>query len=202
MKEKLNLIKSLAEFQQEVPVIFKDTEAYGYKYADLPKVLEVINPLLKNHGLAFTQMINGTSVDTVIYHVETGESIQSSTAIPQGVTLKGQNDFQVLGSAITYIRRYALSAMLGLVTDKDNDAAGEQEKKQQPQQKKPGTKREYMTPNHVRFAEFCQKIEAGAVDKLGNRITSATMQEFFACSPEAIKQFDAAEKEFLTNQNK
>ena len=39
------------------------------------------------------------------------------------------NDFQVLGSAITYLRRYAISSMLGLVTDKDNDASGEQVKK-------------------------------------------------------------------------
>lgn len=202
MKEKLNLIKALAAFQQEVPVIFKDTEAYGYKYADLPKVLEVINPLLEKHGLGFSQMINGKNIDTVVFHVTTGESIQSSTDIPQGVTLKGMNDFQVLGSAITYIRRYALSAMLGLVTDKDNDAHGEQEKKPQAPSAKPEPKKEYMTPNHVRFAEFCQKIETGAVDKLGNRITSAAMQEFFACSPEAIKQFDAAEKEFLTKNTK
>ena len=36
------------------------------------------------------------------------------------------NDFQVLGSACTYIRRYSLSSMLGIVTDKDTDAAGEQ----------------------------------------------------------------------------
>jgi hypothetical protein len=38
------------------------------------------------------------------------------------------NDFQVLGSAITYLRRYALSSILGIVTDKDVDAAGEQVK--------------------------------------------------------------------------
>ena len=38
------------------------------------------------------------------------------------------NEFQVLGSAITYLRRYALSSMLGLVTDKDTDASGEQVK--------------------------------------------------------------------------
>ena len=36
------------------------------------------------------------------------------------------NQFQVLGSAVTYIRRYALSSMLGIVTDKDTDASGEQ----------------------------------------------------------------------------
>jgi len=51
---------------------------------------------------------------------------ESKANIPQGVQLKGMNDFQVLGSAITYIRRYALSSALGLVTDKDIDAAGEQ----------------------------------------------------------------------------
>ena len=36
------------------------------------------------------------------------------------------NEFQVLGSAITYIRRYAISSALGLVTDKDTDAGGQQ----------------------------------------------------------------------------
>jgi hypothetical protein len=50
--------------------------------------------------------------------------------IPQGVQLKGMNDFQVLGSAITYLRRYSLSAALGLITDVDTDASGEQEKPQ------------------------------------------------------------------------
>jgi len=125
MKE---LYKALAEFQQEVPVILKDTTGYGYKYADLPAIFKVINPLLKKRGLGFTQMINGTNVDTTIFHIKTGEAISSSTAIPQGVSLKGMNDFQVLGSAITYIRRYALSAMLGLITDKDTDASGEQVK--------------------------------------------------------------------------
>ena len=125
MKE---LYKALAEFQQEVPVILKDTTGYGYKYADLPAILKVINPLLKKHGLGFYQSINGVSVSTIIFHVKTAEQIESSTAIPQDVKLKGSNEFQVLGSAITYIRRYALSAMLGLITDKDTDASGEQVK--------------------------------------------------------------------------
>jgi len=124
-----NLYKSLAEFQQEVPVIHKATQGYGYSYADLPAIFETINPLLKKHGLGFTQLINGTSLKTVVFHVETGENIESDTAIPQGVQLAKMNEFQVLGSAITYIRRYALSAMLGLVTDKDTDAGGEQIKK-------------------------------------------------------------------------
>lgn len=121
-----NLFKALADFQQEVPVIHKGTQGYGYSYADLPKILEVINPLLKKHGLGFTQLINDTNLVTCLFHVESGETIESTTAIPQNVALKGMNDFQVMGSAITYVRRYAISSMLGLVTDKDTDASGEQ----------------------------------------------------------------------------
>ena len=124
-----SLFKALADFQQEVPVIHKGTTGYGYSYADLPAIFDKINPLMKKHGLGFTQLLNGEFLDTVIFHIESGENIKSSVVIPVGVQLKGMNDFQVLGSAITYLRRYALSAALGLVTDKDTDASGVQEVK-------------------------------------------------------------------------
>lgn len=127
-----NIYKAIADFQQEVPVIHKGTSGYGYSYADLPAIFEVINPLMKKHGLGFYQGVEGSAVKTVVFHVESGEQVESSTDIPQGVSLAKMNDFQVLGSAITYIRRYALSAMLGLVTDKDTDASGEQTKKATP----------------------------------------------------------------------
>jgi len=131
-KEQQSLFKSLAAFQQEVPVIHKETKGYGYSYADLPTIFDKINPLLQKHNLGFTQPIMGNCVKTIVFHTETGETIESLTEIPQGVQLKGMNDFQVLGSAITYIRRYALSSILGLVTDKDTDAAGEQTKPSKP----------------------------------------------------------------------
>lgn len=123
-----NIYKALADFQREVPVILKDTSGYGYKYADLPAIFETINPLLKKHGLGFYQAVNDNKIKTVVFHIESCEQIESDTNIPQGVQLKGMNDFQVLGSAITYIKRYALSSLLGLVTDKDTDASGEQVK--------------------------------------------------------------------------
>jgi len=118
-----NLYKALADFQQEVPVIYKGTQGYGYSYADWPTILDVINPLMKKHGLGFYQAVNNSSLKTVVFHIETGEIIESETNIPQDVQLKGMNPFQVLGSGITYIRRYALSSLLGLVTDKDTDGA-------------------------------------------------------------------------------
>lgn len=170
-----NLFKALADFQQEVPVIIKNSQGYGYQFADLPKIFEVINPLLKKHGLGFTQLIEDKSIITVLFHVESGERLDSKTDIPQGVTLKGMNDFQVLGSAITYIRRYALSSALGLVTDSDPDANGVKEKPTQQSQPKQETKSEpkedkpkvdkWMTEKQ--FEELKQKTKAEIKKYLG-----------------------------------
>jgi hypothetical protein len=129
MKEetkKVSIYSSLSAFQSECPVILKETKGYGYNYADLPTIFKVINPLLKKNGLGFTQLLNGTTIETILFHVETSETIKSVTDIPQDVKLKGMNDFQVFGSATTYIKRYSLSSILGIVTDLDNDASGEQ----------------------------------------------------------------------------
>ena len=123
MKSKTKLFKALADFQQEVPAIYEGSTGYGYKYADLKQILAVINPILKKHKLGFTQLLNNSSLETIVFHTESGENISSSVEIPQDVTLKGMNAFQVLGSAITYYRRYSLSSILGLVTDSDNDAS-------------------------------------------------------------------------------
>jgi hypothetical protein len=147
-----HLLKSLAAFQQEVKVIHKGTQGYGYSYADLPKIFEEINPLLQKHGLGFTQLINSQDglnyLKTILFHVESGESIDSNTLIPY-VQLKGMNDFQSFGSGVTYFRRYCLSTILGIVTDKDTDASGEQEK----------PKKE--TLDNKRFLEALKAIEQG-----------------------------------------
>ncbi len=124
-----HLFKALAAFQQEVKPIFKGTKGYGYSYADLPTIFDKINPLLNKHGLGFTQLINTHEEDnylnTIIFHVESGETLESNTLIPQ-VSLKNMNDYQSFGSGVSYFRRYCISSSLGLVTDKDTDAAGEQ----------------------------------------------------------------------------
>tara|TARA_R110000824_G_scaffold167421_1_gene344392 strand:- start:517 stop:1086 length:570 start_codon:yes stop_codon:yes gene_type:complete len=119
-----NLFKALAAFQQECPIIHKGTQGYGYSYADLPTILKTINPLLAKHGLGFTQPVDLDTIQTIIFHVESGEQLTSSTLMPSDVELKGMNQFQVDGSKISYYRRYSLSSILGLVTDKDTDGGG------------------------------------------------------------------------------
>ena len=119
-----HLFKALAAFQQDCPIIHKGTQGYGYSYADLPTILKTINPLLAKHGLGFSQPVDLDTIQTILFHIESGEQLTSSTLMPSDVELKGMNKFQVDGSKITYYRRYALSSMLGIVTDKDTDAGG------------------------------------------------------------------------------
>jgi hypothetical protein len=125
----MKIYKKLAAFQNECPVIHKGTQGFNYTYADLPSILEIVNPILKKHNLGFTQPLDGENLKTILFDIETGETIESTVHIQQNVQLAKMNDFQVLGSAITYYRRYSLSALLGIVTDKDTDAAGKPEKK-------------------------------------------------------------------------
>jgi len=138
------IYKALADFQQEVPVIHKGSTGHNYSYADLPAIFEVINPILKKNKLGFVQPLVGNKLKTIIFHTESGESIESETDLPidslnykevevtkNGVMTKktvlqgfeGMNKAQAIGSLITYFRRYAISSMLGLVTDKDTDAS-------------------------------------------------------------------------------
>jgi hypothetical protein len=165
-----HLLKSLAAFQQEVKVIHKATQGYGYSYSDLPKIFSEINPLLQKHGLGFTQLINTKEgvnyLATVVFHVESGEQIESNCMIPY-VQLKGMNDFQSFGSGVTYFRRYCLSSMLGLVTDKDTDASGEQEK----------PKKESL--DNKRFADALKAINEGkiTVEKLKEKFQLSEAQE-------------------------
>jgi hypothetical protein len=122
-----NLIKSLSDFQNDCPIIHKDTKGHNYTYADLPQIFSVINPLLKKHKLCFTQLLENDGIKTILFHVESGEQLESFAQIPK-VKLGSMNDYQAYGSGVTYFRRYALSSMLGLITDKDIDATGSQVK--------------------------------------------------------------------------
>jgi hypothetical protein len=120
-----NLIKSLSAFQNECPIIHKDTKGHNYTYADLPQIFSTINPLMNKHGLCFSQLLENDGLRTILFHVESGEQLESFTPIPK-IKLGAMNEYQSFGSGVTYFRRYAISSMLGLVTDKDIDAAGVQ----------------------------------------------------------------------------
>lgn len=119
------LLKSLMAFQKELgPIVASsDNPYFKSKYIDLTDLTRLTDPILHKHGLIIVQTQGETekeghvSINTALYHVETGESIQSKTELP----LKTR-DPQAAGSAITYARRYSRATMLNVVTDKDDDA--------------------------------------------------------------------------------
>lgn len=109
----------------ELPTIAKghdvDTGKFSYSYASLPDILEQVRPVLASHGLAVAQTVDDKDGDvaiwTAISHVDGWDQVFGPTVMSAG------NTPQQTGSAITYARRYALTAALGIAPDEDDDAA-------------------------------------------------------------------------------
>lgn len=117
-----NIAKALALFQAEIknPANTADNPFFKSKYAPLSDILSMARPILSKHGLSVLQSPSGdgqnVTVTTLITH-ESGEWIES-----EPLTLKADKaTAQGAGSAITYARRYALSAMLGISSEDDDD---------------------------------------------------------------------------------
>ena len=158
---------ALSAFQMECPIIHKDTQGHKYTYADLPKIYSVINPILHKHHLVIAQPLVNGCIETILYHCASEECLRAVTEIPQ-IALANMNDYQAFGSGVTYYRRYALSSMLGLVTDKDTDAAGTQVPVSKPNISKkadvdpPKAKSEYV--NDVLMMKLIARYKAGEID--------------------------------------
>ena len=114
----------------------KTGSSYGYTYASLTSVWNAVRKPLSDNGLAIIQRIDDESgvmfLHTILSH-ESGEYITSRLAIGQV-----GKPAQETGSAITYARRYALSALVGVVTDEDDDGeAATKAQRERPQPVKP-----------------------------------------------------------------
>jgi len=155
-KHNIELLVALAQFQYECPIIHKTTKGFGYSYADLPTIIEKITPLLKKHELGFTQLINGNSIITVVFHYPTGQTIESTADLFSGLDFKGMNQLQVYGSQLSYMRRYALTSILGIVSDSDIDGQG--------QPKKKAEKTTERTLTDTQFIRAIQAVQSGTLD--------------------------------------
>jgi len=98
----------------------KRNEHLKSSYADLGQVWSAIRPTLTERGLLVRQSPNSEGGEIVvlttrIIHIESGEFIEDTLAIKPV-----KYDPQMLGSAITYARRYALCTMLGVIVNDDD----------------------------------------------------------------------------------
>jgi len=99
----------------------KDTEGYNYKYVQLKDVLSEAKKLCLANNFIFIQTPkvreDGIAIlETQLIH-KSGTSVSAQTLLPT----KDSNDPQKYGGAITYMRRYSLTAILGL-EETDDDA--------------------------------------------------------------------------------
>ena len=116
------LAKALAAFQSDVKQPEKDgnNPHFKSKYVTLDGTVKAIHECASKHGLSYTQMPvsdeTGVGVVTVIFH-QSGQFIEFD---PFMLPLDRKNA-QGVGSALTYSKRYALSAAFGIVSDIDDD---------------------------------------------------------------------------------
>lgn len=121
-----DLAKALSAFQADVQEPKRDgvNPHLKNRFVTLASAWSAIRPVIGKHGLSVTQLAGGdgqsVTVTTQLQH-SSGQWIRESIALPTG-SQKGLNDAQVMGSALSYLRRYALLAILGLSAE-DDDAA-------------------------------------------------------------------------------
>jgi hypothetical protein len=115
------LATALAAAQGEFQAVPRSAENpfFKSKYADLPAVVLAASPILSKHGLSVSQLpdFDGANdlLTTTILH-KSGQWMQATARLHLA-----KADPQAQGSATTYMRRYAYSGALGIVTDVDDD---------------------------------------------------------------------------------
>jgi hypothetical protein len=144
------LVDALARAQAIIKPALKDivNEQFAKggktgKYADLASFWEAWQAAGPQHGLAVMQFPSFDGKEVVVItrvaHGLSGQWIQSSLKMPVS-----QTNAHGVGSAITYARRYALGAMVGIAPEEDDDAnaasapAKAQKGKGEPQASEPG----------------------------------------------------------------
>ena len=141
-KDITELAKALLAVQSQLQPALKDAENPFTKssYATLNSVMDTCRAALLTNGILMTQFpvpaeTGHLGLATKLIHAESGQWHSSLAVVPLP-----KADPQGYGSAQTYARRYALCAMLGIVTE-DDDGEGA---------KMPQSARKSRTPAHER----------------------------------------------------
>jgi hypothetical protein len=104
-----------AQGMMENAVMNRVNPHFKSKYADLAAIFDAARKPLSANGLAIVQTIGDGVLHTRLLHTS-GQWIASEHPLP----MSGRP--QEIGSALTYARRYSLSALIGIAADEDDDA--------------------------------------------------------------------------------
>lgn len=112
-----NLFQALSAFQGEVQGVAKDKSGHHGAYTTLGAARAASAEALAKHGLSVVQLPEGDGLTTIVGH-SSGEWVAATMNLHLP-----KEDPQGQGSAITYARRYAYMAALGLAPEDDDGAA-------------------------------------------------------------------------------
>jgi len=109
-----------------VKVRTKKGDQYTFDYTDLGAIFDEAKRVFKDNGItilqnAYTEVLEGNlmiTVETMLLH-SSGEWVKS-----QPLRMPSSSNMQDMGGQVTYMKRYSLSAMLGIATESDDDANG------------------------------------------------------------------------------
>lgn len=107
---------------RDVSIQMKAGGSYRFRYADLEEVLTKTRAGLSKNGLSIRSAVttdeSGVWLHAVLAHAAGHEDVSS-------MKLDGGGDIKVFGANITYLRRYMVTAMLGVAADDDADENGQ-----------------------------------------------------------------------------
>lgn len=157
------LAKALAAAQGEMQPALKDSTNpdYASTYATLASVIDACRAPLSKHGIAWLQRVSTrpgfVAVTTQLVH-ESGQWVRDRAEL--AVTAKNA---QAAGSAITYLRRYMLSALVGVACEDDDGAAASQpagEEKEQRREARRADGAKAADPKVARIAKLWKAAQA------------------------------------------
>ena len=122
-----DLALALSKAQGSFKSVGKNKQGYGYKYMDLPTLLEASREGLAENELAVVQGHYTVKVDdkpyvgtdTMLIH-SSGQWIKSTLEIPIP-QMKQLSSAQLIGVVSTYARRYLWQAIVGIASEEDTD---------------------------------------------------------------------------------
>lgn len=171
------LAEALSQLQGRLPVVEKDAVgdagSYRYAYATLPQIVSKIMPLLSELGLSFSCRPTLTEDGKFVLEYElmhvSGESKLGRYPLPTN------GSPQQLGSAISYGRRYCLSAVVGIAAEDDDDGrAGQPETASRGRTRKASSTAQ---ADHEDRAQPTSAVPAGLMKRLQSSFTAAGIKE-------------------------
>ncbi len=114
------MYQKIQNIQKEIGKMSKSKQNPFFKsgYFDINMLLEKLQPLLEKEGLVLMQPLSNIdgkpAITTIVAELKEDKMISFTTTLPE------TPDAQKMGSAITYVRRYAIQSLFALISEDDD----------------------------------------------------------------------------------